>query len=166
MAYHREHGVDTRIVRIFNTYGPRMRLQDGRVVPAFISQALNRKPLTVFGDGSQTRSFCFFSDLLEGIYRLMMSSHSEPVNVGNPHEISVLEFAREILEITGARSRILFKPLPKDDPRQRQPDTSRARAWLRWEPKVTLRQGLKKTIGYFQGRVGASGRGPGGRIFI
>src|SRR5262245_37853339 len=135
MAYHREHGVETRIVRIFNTYGPRMRLNDGRVVPAFISQALKGKPLTVFGDGSQTRSFCYCSDLIEGIYRLMMGDHSEPVNIGNPTELTMVEFARVILKITGKRNRIVFRPLPKDDPKQRRPDIGRARAWLKWEPK-------------------------------
>ncbi|MCX8156239.1 MAG: SDR family oxidoreductase [Verrucomicrobiae bacterium] len=153
MAYHREHGVETRIVRIFNTYGPRMRMNDGRVVPAFISQALQGKPLTVFGQGTQTRSFCYCSDLIEGIYRLMMSEHAEPVNIGNPHEITVLEFAREILRLTGSRSRLVFKPLPADDPKQRQPDITRARRWLGWEPRVNLREGLEKTISYFRGKV-------------
>jgi dTDP-glucose 4,6-dehydratase len=153
MAYHREHGVETRIVRIFNTYGPRMRLRDGRVVPAFISQALQNKPLTVFGDGTQTRSFCFVSDLIEGIYRLMMSSHSEPVNIGNPHELTMLEFAEAIIRATGSRSRIVFKPLPQDDPKQRRPDITRARKWLGWEPKVTLARGLKSTIGYFRTQI-------------
>ena len=153
MAYHREHGVDTRIVRIFNTYGPRMRLNDGRVVPAFVSQALNGKPLTVFGDGSQTRSFCYCSDLIEGIYRLMMSRHSEPVNIGNPHEMTVLEFAEEIIRTTRSRSRITHKPLPQDDPKQRQPDITRARRWLKWEPKVSLHKGLAETIRYFRTRV-------------
>jgi dTDP-glucose 4,6-dehydratase len=153
VAYHREHGVETRIVRIFNTYGPRMRLNDGRVVPAFISQALAGKPLTVFGDGRQTRSFCYCSDLIEGIYRLMMSAHSEPVNIGNPREMTMLEFAEEVLRVTGKKNRIVFKPLPKDDPKQRQPDITRARTWLQWEPKVPLREGLKKTIAYFRGRL-------------
>jgi dTDP-glucose 4,6-dehydratase len=153
MAYHREHGVETRIVRIFNTYGPRMRMNDGRVVPAFISQALQGRPLTVFGRGTQTRSFCYCSDLIEGIYRLMMSEHAEPVNLGNPHEITVLEFAREILRLTGSRSRIVYKPLPADDPRQRQPDITRARRWLGWEPRVSLSEGLEKTISYFRGKV-------------
>jgi dTDP-glucose 4,6-dehydratase len=153
MAYHREHGVETRIVRIFNTYGPRMRLQDGRVVPAFVSQALRHEPLTVFGDGSQTRSFCYCSDLIEGIYRLMMSETSQPVNVGNPEEMTVLEFAREILRATGSRSRIVFKRLPQDDPRQRRPDITRARKQLDWEPRVSLRKGLKSTIAYFRGKV-------------
>jgi dTDP-glucose 4,6-dehydratase len=153
MAYHREHGIDTRIVRIFNTYGPRMRLNDGRVVPAFVSQALTDKPLTVFGDGSQTRSFCYCSDLIEGIYRLMMSSTNQPVNIGNPQELTMLEFAREIIRITGSRSRIVFKPLPQDDPRQRRPDIARAKKLLQWRPEVSLSSGLKKTIAYFRGKV-------------
>jgi len=153
MAYHREHAVDTRIVRIFNTYGPRMRLNDGRVVPAFISQALKGKPLTVFGEGRQTRSFCYVSDLIEGIYRLMTSQVTEPVNIGNPHELTMLEFAREIIQATGSGSKIVFKPLPQDDPQQRQPDITRARTKLGWEPKVPLAGGLKKTIEYFQKKV-------------
>jgi dTDP-glucose 4,6-dehydratase len=153
MAYHREHGVETRIVRIFNTYGPRMRLNDGRVVPAFVSQALKGQPLTVFGQGTQTRSFCYVSDLIEGIYRLMNSSTSDPVNIGNPHEMSMLEFAREIIQATGSRSKIVFKPLPQDDPKQRRPDITRAKAKLGWEPKVSLKEGLKKTIEYFRGKV-------------
>ena len=153
MAYHREHGIDTRIVRIFNTYGPRMRLNDGRVVPAFISQALKDKPLTVFGDGSQTRSFCYCSDLIEGIYRLMMSETRLPVNIGNPREMTVQEFAREIIRATGSHSRIVFKPLPQDDPKQRRPDITRARKLLDWEPRVPLRAGLKKTIAYFRDKV-------------
>jgi len=153
MAYHREHGIATRIVRVFNTYGPRMRLNDGRVVPAFFSQALRNQPLTVFGDGSQTRCFCYCSDLVEGIYRLMMSRTNEPVNLGNPREMSVLEFAREILRVTGSRSRIVFKPLPKDDPRQRQPDLTRAKRLLGWEPKVSLEEGLRHTLKYFRSRV-------------
>ena len=153
MAYHREHGVQTRIVRIFNTYGPRMRLKDGRVVPAFISQALKNKPITVFGDGRQTRSFCYVSDLIEGIYRLMMSGYSMPVNIGNPHEMTMLEFAREIIRATGSRSRIVHKPLPQDDPKQRRPDIARARRLLGWGPKVALADGLKKTIAYFRDKV-------------
>jgi dTDP-glucose 4,6-dehydratase len=148
MAYHREHGLESRIVRIFNTYGPRMRLNDGRVVPAFISQALRNKPLTVFGDGSQSRSFCYYSDLVEGIYRLMMSSSAEPVNIGNPRELTMLEFAREIIRVTRAKSRIVFKPLPPDDPRQRQPDITRAKNLLHWEPEVSLLDGLRKTISF------------------
>jgi dTDP-glucose 4,6-dehydratase len=165
MAYHREHGMETRLVRIFNTYGPRMRLDDGRVVPAFLSQALRHQPLTVFGDGQQTRSFCYCSDLIDGIYRLMMSEVSEPVNVGNPAEITVMEFAREIIQVTRSRSRIIFKPLPQDDPRQRQPDISRARTRLGWEPQVALRKGLRKTIEFFSDRILAEpgGRKPAGR---
>jgi dTDP-glucose 4,6-dehydratase len=153
MAYHREHAIDTRIVRIFNTYGPRMRMHDGRVVPAFVGQALENKPITVFGEGKQTRSFCYCSDLIEGIYRLMMSSHTEPVNIGNPREMTMLEFAEEVIQITGSRSKIVFRPLPQDDPQQRQPDITRAREWLKWEPVVPLREGLKKTIGYFRRKV-------------
>ena len=153
MAYHREHGVDTRIVRIFNTYGPRMRLNDGRVVPAFISQSLHHRPLTVFGDGSQTRSFCYCSDLIEGIYRLMMSDTDQPVNLGNPHEMTVLEFAQEIIRVTGSRSKIVFKPLPLDDPKQRRPDIARAKKLLNWQPKVSLVAGLDKTIAYFRKKI-------------
>jgi dTDP-glucose 4,6-dehydratase len=153
MAYHREHGVQTRIVRIFNTYGPRMRINDGRVVPSFISQALLNKPITVFGEGSQTRSFCYYSDLIEGIYRLMMSSTSDPVNIGNPEEMTVLEFARAIIKATGSRSKIVHKPLPQDDPRQRQPDINRARTLLNWEPCVGLPEGLTKTIAYFRQKL-------------
>jgi dTDP-glucose 4,6-dehydratase len=153
MAYHREHGIDTKIVRIFNTYGPRMRLHDGRVVPAFIGQALAGKPLTVFGNGEQTRSFCYCSDLIEGIYRLMMSRGHEPVNIGNPAELTMLEFAREIIQATGSRSRIVFRPLPQDDPRQRRPDITRARTLLGWEPQVPLAAGIVKTIEYFRGRI-------------
>jgi dTDP-glucose 4,6-dehydratase len=153
VAYHREHQLDTRIVRIFNTYGPRMRLRDGRVVPAFVGQALSGRPLTVFGDGGQTRSFCYCSDLIEGIYRLMMSKTNDPVNIGNPHEMTILEFAERIVRITGSKSKIIFKPLPQDDPRQRQPDIARARKRLGWEPVVPLEQGLTRTIDYFRGRV-------------
>ncbi len=153
MGYHRQHGVEIRIVRIFNTYGPRMRLNDGRVVPAFISQALKNKSLTVFGEGNQTRSFCYVSDLIEGIYRLMNSSVGEPVNIGNPHEMTVLEFAHEIIRATRSDSRITFKPLPQDDPKQRRPDITRARTTLNWEPKVPLKEGLKETIAYFRGKV-------------
>ena len=154
MAYHREHQIQTRIVRIFNTYGPRMRLNDGRVVPAFIGQALRNKPITVFGEGTQTRSFCFCSDLIEGIYRLMMGTHPEPVNIGNPHEMTMLEFAEQIIKATGSRSKIVFKPLPQDDPKQRRPDITRARKWLKWEPQVPLSEGLKSTIAYFRTKVG------------
>ena len=153
MAYHREHGIDTRIVRIFNTYGPRMRLNDGRVVPAFISQSLHHRPLTVFGDGSQTRSFCYCSDLIEGIYRLMMSDTDQPVNIGNPHEMTVLEFAQEIIRLTRSRSKIVFKPLPLDDPKQRRPDITRAKKLLNWQPKVSLVAGLDKTIAYFREKI-------------
>jgi dTDP-glucose 4,6-dehydratase len=153
MAYHREHGVATRIVRIFNTYGPRMRLNDGRVVPAFISQALKNKPVTVFGEGKQTRSFCYVSDLIEGIYRLMMSDYALPVNIGNPTELTVLEFAQEIIRALGSRSKIVFKPLPQDDPKQRKPDITKARKILKWEPKVKLADGLVKTIQYFRAKV-------------
>ncbi|MCS7338137.1 MAG: SDR family oxidoreductase [Verrucomicrobiae bacterium] len=152
MAYHREHGIPTRIARIFNTYGPRMRMDDGRVVPAFISQALANKPITVFGDGTQTRSFCYYTDMIEGIYRLMMSDIVEPVNLGNPAEITILEFAREVIRLTGSRSRIVFKPLPKDDPRRRQPDITRARKYLGWAPRVGLTEGLRATIEYFKSR--------------
>lgn len=156
MAYHREHGIATRIVRIFNTYGPRMRVNDGRVVPAFISQALANKPITVFGNGLQTRSFCYVSDLIEGIYRLMMSSGKDahlPTNIGNPHEMTMLEFATAIIKATGSKSRIVHKPLPQDDPKQRRPDISRAEATLKWAPKITLADGLKDTIAYFRVRV-------------
>ncbi|MBC6935720.1 MAG: SDR family NAD-dependent epimerase/dehydratase [Chloroflexi bacterium] len=151
MAYHRVHGVDTRIVRIFNTYGPRMRLADGRVVPNFIAQALRGEPLTVYGDGSQTRSFQYVSDLVEGIYRLLMSDYNDPVNIGNPDEMTILEFAQVVNEVTGNRAGIIYKDERiKGDPQTRQPDISRARAVLNWEPKVKLRQGLEPTIAYFR----------------
>ncbi|WP_445475054.1 UDP-glucuronic acid decarboxylase family protein [Methanococcoides methylutens] len=150
MAYHRYHGIDTRIVRIFNTYGPRMRAHDGRVVPNFINQALKGEDITVYGDGSQTRSFCYVSDLIDGIYRLMMSDFTEPVNIGNPAEMSVLEFAKEVLEIIGTDSRIVFEQLPVDDPKVRRPDISRAKDVLGWEPKVGLGDGLKMTVEYFK----------------
>jgi dTDP-glucose 4,6-dehydratase len=153
MAYHKQHGVQTRIVRIFNTYGPRMRLHDGRVVPAFISQALKHRPLTVFGRGQQTRSFCYVSDLIEGIYRLMLSDYGLPVNIGNPAELTVLEFARQIIHATSSRSKVALKPLPQDDPKQRRPDIRKARKLLKWEPKVALAEGLERTISYFRGRV-------------
>jgi len=153
MAYHRVHGLEVRIVRIFNTYGPRMRLRDGRVVPAFIQQALDGEPLTVFGDGSQTRSFCFVDDLVEGIRRLLDSEVTEPVNLGNPHEMTILEFAERILELTGSDSSLVFKPLPVDDPKIRQPDIGRAREHLGWEPRVPLEDGLRRTIGYFRERL-------------
>ncbi len=161
MAYHRQHQVDTRIARIFNTYGPRMRLRDGRVVPAFISQALRNRPLTVFGRGQQTRSFCYCEDLIEGLYRLMMSRGNDPVNIGNPAEMTVLEFARAIIRLTGSRSKIVFKPLPEDDPRQRRPDISRAKELLGWAPRVALEEGIVKTIDYFQGRMEDGGGGCG-----
>ena len=154
MAYHRFHKVETRIVRIFNTYGPRMRLNDGRVVPNFVSQALNGEDLTVYGDGSQTRSFCYVSDLVEGIIHLLHSDYDEPVNIGNPREMSVLEFARVIIALTGSQSQIAFKPLPIDDPKVRQPDIGLARRLLGWEPQVALEDGLTETISYFKERVG------------
>ena len=150
MAYHRAHGVDTRIVRIFNTYGERMRPRDGRVVPALICQALAGEPMTVFGDGSQTRSFCYVSDLIGGIYRLLLSDVNEPVNIGNPAELSVLEFAKTIRRLTGTKSEIVFKPLPVDDPKVRQPDIAKAKERLGWEPGVRLEDGLGKTIEYFR----------------
>lgn len=153
MAYHRQHKVATRIVRIFNTYGPRMRLHDGRVVPAFISQALKNKPITVFGKGTQTRSFCYVSDLIEGIYRLMMSDYQLPMNIGNPRELTMLEFAREIIAATKSRSKIVFKPLPQDDPKQRRPNISKASKILKWSPQVSLGKGLAATIQYFRKKV-------------
>ena len=153
MAYHRYHGMNTHIVRIFNTYGPRMRLNDGRVVPAFIGQALTGTPLTIFGDGSQTRSFCYVSDLIDGIFRLMMSQFHEPVNIGNPREMTIRQFAEEILRITGASSEIEHKPLPIDDPKVRQQDISRAKEVLGWEPRVDFDKGIRETIDFFRGRV-------------
>ena len=153
MAYHRYHGVDTKIVRIFNTYGPRMRLRDGRVVPAFVGQALKGEPVTVFGDGSQTRSFCYCTDLIDGIYRLSQSDFHEPVNIGNPTEFTILEFAKLIQKIIGSTAPIVHKPLPQDDPKQRRPDITRAKTLLGWEPKVDLETGLRKTIEYFRGKV-------------
>ncbi|MEK7845700.1 MAG: UDP-glucuronic acid decarboxylase family protein [Nitrospinota bacterium] len=155
MAYHRYHGLKTRIVRIFNTFGPRMRINDGRAVPTFISQALNGEDITVFGDGSQTRSFCYISDLVEGIYNLMMSDESEPVNIGNPNEMTVLQLAERILKKTGSKSKIIFKPLPVDDPKQRRPDISKAKKLLKWEPAVGLEDGLDRTIEYFKKSVKA-----------
>jgi dTDP-glucose 4,6-dehydratase len=151
MAYHRYHGVDTRIVRIFNTYGPRMRPNDGRVVPAFCTQALKNEPMTVFGDGSQTRSFCFVSDLIDGIYRLSQSDFHDPVNIGNPSEMTVFQFAEKIRDLCGSSSEIVHKELPVDDPKIRQPDITRARSVLNWEPVMGLEEGLKQTIDYFQG---------------
>jgi dTDP-glucose 4,6-dehydratase len=150
MAYHRAHGVDTKIVRIFNTYGPRMRLEDGRVVPAFIGQALQGRPLTVFGDGSQTRSFCYVSDLIDGIFRLSQSGYHEPVNIGNPREMTVLEFAKAILKHTGVDLPVIHKELPTDDPKVRQPDITLARKLLGWEPKVDFEEGITRTIAYFR----------------
>lgn len=149
MAYHREHNLETRIVRIFNTYGPRMRMNDGRVVPSFITQALKNKPITIQGDGCQTRSFCYVSDLIDGIYKLMMSDEVLPVNIGNPQEMTILEFARKVIQLTGSRSKIIFKPPLPDDPKQRRPDISKAKKILRWEPVVTLEEGLLKTIEFF-----------------
>jgi dTDP-glucose 4,6-dehydratase len=150
MAYHNFHGLETRIVRIFNTYGPRMRLNDGRALPAFIGQALRGEDLTVFGDGSQTRSFCYVDDLVEGIYRLLLSDYHDPVNVGNPDEISLKEFAEEIIALTGTKQKIVYKPLPVDDPKQRRPDISRAKKILDWSPKVSRKEGLKITYEYFK----------------
>ena len=150
MAYHTFHGLETRIVRIFNTYGPRMRLNDGRALPAFIGQALRGEDLTVFGDGSQTRSFCYVDDLVEGIYRLLMSDYALPVNIGNPDEISLKDFAEEIIALTGTKQKIVYHPLPKDDPKQRKPDITRAKEILGWQPKVSRKEGLKVTYEYFK----------------
>ena len=150
MAYHTYHGLDTRIVRIFNTYGPRMRLNDGRVLPAFIGQALRGEDLTIFGDGSQTRSFCYVDDLIEGIYRLLLSDYVYPVNIGNPVEITIAEFAEEIIKLTGTDQKVVYKPLPKDDPLQRQPQIDKAKEILGWEPKVSRSEGLKITYEYFK----------------
>ncbi len=150
MAYHTYHGLETRIVRIFNTYGPRMRLNDGRVLPAFIGQALRGEDLTVFGDGHQTRSFCYVSDLIEGIYRLLLSDCADPVNIGNPDEITILDFASEIVKLTGTSQKVVHKPLPKDDPTQRQPDISKAKTLLDWTPKISRKEGLKITYDYFR----------------
>lgn len=150
MAYHTFHGVETRIVRIFNTYGPRMRLNDGRALPAFISQALQGESLTVFGDGSQTRSFCYVDDLIEGIYRLLMSDYQYPVNIGNPDEITIKDFAEEIIKLTATDQKVIYKPLPQDDPKQRQPDISLAKKILGWQPQVNREEGLKKTYDYFK----------------
>jgi dTDP-glucose 4,6-dehydratase len=154
MAYHRVHGVDTRIIRIFNTYGPRMRLEDGRAIPSFVTQALRGEDISVFGDGSQTRSFCFVSDLVEGIYRVLMAGETRPVNLGNPRELTILELAREIVRLTESRSKIVFTPLPQDDPKRRQPDISRARQLCGWEPKVEFAVGLRETVAYFRERLG------------
>ena len=154
MAYHRYHGLETRIVRIFNTYGPRMRIEDGRAIPAFMSQALRGEELTVFGDGSQTRSVCYVDDLVEGIYQLLLSDERDPVNIGNPDELSMLELAKEILEISGSSSTIVYKDLPQDDPKVRQPDITRAQTLLKWQPKVQRREGLIKTLEYFTQALG------------
>jgi dTDP-glucose 4,6-dehydratase len=154
LAYHRFHGLDTKIVRIFNTYGPRMRLRDGRAVPAFMSQALANDDVTVFGNGAQTRSFTFVSDLVDGVLRLMDAPTNEPVNIGNPHEVTIEEIARAIIDLTGSKSRIVYKPLPVDDPRQRRPDITRARSILGWEPTVQLEEGLRKTIPFFRRKLG------------
>ena len=153
VAYHRYHGLDTKIVRIFNTYGPRMRIRDGRAVPAFISQALRNEDVTVFGNGKQTRSFCYISDLVDGIIRLMLSAENDPVNIGNPTEMTIEEIAKIIIEMTGSTSRIVYKPLPVDDPKVRKPDITRAKTLLGWEPKVELREGLASTIEYFKTKV-------------
>jgi len=154
MAYHRYHDIDTKIVRIFNTYGPRMRLNDGRAIPNFIKQALTGKELTAYGDGSQTRSFCYVSDLIEGIYRLLMSNINDPINIGNPFEMTIQEMAEKILQATNSHSKISYKPLPEDDPKIRQPDIERAKKLLDWEPQIKLDEGLKKTIGYFKTKLG------------
>jgi len=159
MAYHRAHGLRTNIARIFNTYGPRMKLDDGRVVPAFFDQALNGLPMTVFGDGSQTRSFCYVSDLVDGLHRLMSSDERYPVNLGNPSEMTILEFAEQIRRLTGSGSELSFQALPEDDPRQRQPDISKARRLLSWEPRVPLEEGLARTVEYFRGLQGTAARG-------
>ncbi|HEY6546563.1 MAG TPA: GDP-mannose 4,6-dehydratase, partial [Vicinamibacteria bacterium] len=153
MAYHRVHGVETRIVRIFNTYGPRMRVSDGRAIPAFLSQALKNEDVTVFGDGSQTRSLCYVSDLVEGIFRLMMSTTPDPVNIGNATEMTIRQLAETIIAITGSKSRIVERPLPVDDPKVRQPDITRARTLLGWAAKVPLREGLETTIAYFRKKL-------------
>jgi dTDP-glucose 4,6-dehydratase len=158
LAYHRAHGVDTKIVRIFNTYGPRMRLRDGRAVPAFMSQALRNEDVTVFGDGTQTRSFCYVTDLVDGILRLMESDTHDPVNIGNPHEVTIEQIARTIISLVGSTSRIVYRPLPQDDPKQRQPDITRARTLLGWQPQVDLEEGLTKTVGYFTSKLSAEAR--------
>ena len=152
-AYHRYHGLDTRIVRIFNTYGPRMRLRDGRAVPAFMSQALRGEDVTVFGDGTQTRSFCYVSDLVDGVLRLMDADTNDPVNIGNPHEVTIEQIARVIIRLLGSSSKVVYRPLPVDDPKQRRPDITRARTLLEWEPKVGLEEGLLKTVDYFKSKL-------------
>jgi dTDP-glucose 4,6-dehydratase len=155
MAYHRSHQVNTHIIRIFNTYGEKMRLDDGRVLPNFMGQALRGEPLTVYGNGSQTRSFCYVADLVEGIYRLLFTDFHEPVNLGNPHEVTILEFAQEILQLSGSRSPIVYKPLPQDDPKVRRPDITRAKQLLGWEPKIDRHEGLRRTLHYFKEKVAA-----------
>jgi dTDP-glucose 4,6-dehydratase len=157
-AYHRAHGVDTKVVRIFNTYGPRMRLRDGRAVPAFMSQALRDDDVTVFGDGTQTRSFCYISDLVDGILRLLESDTHDPVNIGNPHEVTIEQIARTIISLVGSKSRIVYRPLPQDDPKQRKPDITRAQTILGWQPKIGLEEGLAKTVGYFKSKLEAEAR--------
>lgn len=159
VAYHRAHGLDTKIVRIFNTYGPRMRINDGRAMPAFICQALRNEDVSVFGDGTQTRSFTYITDLVDGIIKLMLSNVNDPVNIGNPRETTIEEIARIIIKMTGAASKIVYKPLPTDDPKVRQPDITRARTLLKWEPKVSLEEGLVTTIEYFRSKMAAMGRG-------
>jgi dTDP-glucose 4,6-dehydratase len=158
LAYHRAHGVDTKIVRIFNTYGPRMRLRDGRAVPAFMSQALRNEDVTVFGDGTQTRSFCYVTDLVDGILRLMESDTHDPVNIGNPQEVTIEEIARTIITLVGSTSRIVYRPLPQDDPKQRRPDITRARTILGWQPQIGLQEGLARTVGYFKTKLAAEAR--------
>jgi dTDP-glucose 4,6-dehydratase len=158
MAYHRYHGLNTKIVRIFNTYGPRMRLNDGRAVPAFLSQALRNEDVTVFGDGTQTRSFTYISDLVDGIIRLMLSNENDPINIGNPREMTIKEIATTIISMTGSSSKIVYKPLPTDDPKQRRPDITRARTLLGWQPKVGLEEGLSKTVDYFKMKLAAEAR--------
>ncbi|RPI03205.1 MAG: SDR family oxidoreductase [Ignavibacteriae bacterium] len=155
MAYHRYHGVETRIIRIFNTYGERMRINDGRAIPAFMSQALRNEDLTVFGDGSQTRSVCYVSDLIDGVYRLMMSDYQLPMNIGNPEEVTILELAKEIIQLTGSRSKIIFQDLPQDDPKVRQPDITKAQTIIGWGPKVNRHDGLLKTLKYFKSKLNA-----------
>lgn len=154
LAYHRVHGLNTKIVRIFNTYGPRMRLRDGRAVPAFMSQALRNEDVTVFGDGTQTRSFCYVTDLVDGVLRLMQSDTNDPVNIGNPHEVTIEAIARTVIRLVGSKSRIVYRPLPVDDPKQRRPDITRARTLLGWEPEIDLEEGLTKTVDYFKNQLG------------
>ena len=158
MAYHRFHGIDTRIVRIFNTYGPRMRVNDGRALPNFMCQALRNEDITVFGDGSQTRSFCYISDLVEGIYQLLLSHEHDPVNIGNPEEITIRQLAQEMIALTNSKSKIVFKQLPVDDPKIRQPDISKARTVLKWEPKVLRAEGMRKTLAYFRDELISGGK--------